>query len=788
MERKRKCTEESFSQRGETSQDIVQDVPVEKTDDPCTTSSGYPPEMKTLKKGTKRGNSSPEKEYETSNKRGKIVETFQDIVQDVPVEKTDDPCTTSSEYPPEMKTLKKGTKRGNSSPEKEDETPNKRGKIVETSQDIVQDVPVEKTDDPCTTSSEYPPEMKTLKKGTKRGHSSAQKEDETPNKRGKIVETFQDIVQDVPVEKTDDPCTTSSEYPPEMKTLKKGTKRGNSSPEKEDETSNKRGKIVETFQDIVQDVPVEKTDDPCTTSSEYPPEMKTLKKGTKRGNSSPEKEDETPNKRGKIVETSQDIVQDVPVEKTDDPCTTSSGHPPEMKTLKKGTKRGDSSAEKEDETPNKRRKIVESESGKDVTSEIRFSASAKTRSSHLHQERVENQSCRDQHKRKRTSDTETTTKRRCESDNSIDQAPEGVIGAQTTSPSEQVTACLSLESFIFTRKLGEGSFGKVMLATHQPSGLQLAVKMVKKRKLLENAKHTIRIERGVLEITEKSRFFTHAYGTFQTADYAFYAMEYLTGGDLTAFIKSRGPLDVCTTRFLAAEILSGIQFLHSRGIIHRDLKPDNILLDGDGHAKIADFGLAAMNVFGSQKISEFCGTPGYMAPEMVRQQPFNYTADLFAFGVMVFQMATGSYPFYSGPCLRRLAYSLQCDEPFYPNTMDSQLRNVIERLLCKSPEKRQEVCSNLKGHPFFSTINWEELEAGRSRPPFTMTPIPVLETSKQMELDQVMSGTEAQKPPITPEDQQLFCGFSYISNRWKNIKSRRNNSNGNITYSPPPNT
>ncbi|XP_073405522.1 protein kinase C delta type-like [Dendrobates tinctorius] len=132
-----------------------------------------------------------------------------------------------------------------------------------------------------------------------------------------------------------------------------------------------------------------------------------------------------------------------------------------------------------------------------------------------------------------------------------------------------MTACLSLECLIFTRELGEGSFGKVMLATHQPSGLQLAVEMVKKRKLLENCKDTLRLERDVLEITEDSRFITHAYGTFQTVDYAFYAMEYLSGGELTAFIDSRAPLDVCMTRFLAAEILSGIEFLHSRGIIHR---------------------------------------------------------------------------------------------------------------------------------------------------------------------------------------------------------------------------
>ncbi|XP_073437966.1 protein kinase C theta type-like [Dendrobates tinctorius] len=186
-----------------------------------------------------------------------------------------------------------------------------------------------------------------------------------------------------------------------------------------------------------------------------------------------------------------------------------------------------------------------------------------------------------------------------------------------------------------------------------------------------------------------------------------------------------------------------------------------------------------MNVFGSQKIRGVYGTRCYMAPEMILEQPFNYTVDLFAFGVILFQMATVSDPFNYD---RRDKW----DKPRYPRTMDSQLRDLIKRLLCKSPEKRQVVCSNLKGHPFFSPISWEELEAGRSRPPFTMTPIPVMETSKQIELYQVMSGTEAQKPPITPEDQRLFCGFSYISKRWKSINSRSNNSNENITQSPPP--
>ncbi|XP_040278300.1 protein kinase C delta type-like [Bufo bufo] len=159
-------------------------------------------------------------------------------------------------------------------------------------------------------------------------------------------------------------------------------------------------------------------------------------------------------------------------------------------------------------------------------------------------------------------------------------------------------------------------FLQVMLATHTACQQQLAVKLVKKRVLLQDFKDNVLIERQVLEVTGKSPLFTHAYATFQTKDYAFFIMEFLSGGDLSGLMRANAPFTVPVTRFMAAEIICGLQFLHTRGIIHRDIKPANILIDSAGHLKIADFGLAVMNIFGDKKISEYAGTLRYMAPEV----------------------------------------------------------------------------------------------------------------------------------------------------------------------------
>ncbi|XP_075189427.1 uncharacterized protein LOC142285965 [Anomaloglossus baeobatrachus] len=164
-----------------------------------------------------------------------------------------------------------------------------------------------------------------------------------------------------------------------------------------------------------------------------------------------------------------------------------------------------------------------------------------------------------------------------------------------TTPAESPIIVTGLESFTFHKIIGQGGYGKVMLATHKACKQKVAVKMVNKRLLIEDSRDDILIERQVLEMTRKSPFITRAFSTFQSQDYVFYVMEYLSGGDLRHFLIRNAPLPIPAIR---------------------DLKPENILLDSTGHLKIADFGLAATNIFGDTKTSDCVGTYIYRAPEV----------------------------------------------------------------------------------------------------------------------------------------------------------------------------
>ncbi|KAM4044999.1 protein kinase C delta type-like [Anomaloglossus baeobatrachus] len=333
-----------------------------------------------------------------------------------------------------------------------------------------------------------------------------------------------------------------------------------------------------------------------------------------------------------------------------------------------------------------------------------------------------------------------------------------------TTPAESPIIVTGLESFTFHKILGEGAFGKVILATHHATQQQVAVKMVKKRLLLEKLRDNVLIERQVLEMTRKSPLISQAFSTFQSQDYLFYVMEYISGGDL---LKIRVPFTIPAIRFFAAELICGLQFLHSRGIIHRDIKPDNILLDSTGHLKIADFGVAVMNIFGDTKTSGCAGTLFYMAPEILQEKPYNTAVDWFSAGVVICTLATGRHPFYRGQIGGAIIKAIINDDPVFPNEMDPQLKAVIEGLLDKSPESRQKFVDNIRDHPFFKEINWTDIEEARACPPFQLPPPPVMTSEK---IKHVLSFTETIQPPIAETDQNLFSGFTFANDGWKVIK------------------
>ncbi|XP_040207986.1 protein kinase C delta type-like [Rana temporaria] len=336
----------------------------------------------------------------------------------------------------------------------------------------------------------------------------------------------------------------------------------------------------------------------------------------------------------------------------------------------------------------------------------------------------------------------------------------GVGGTTNIPTTGRIEAPLGPESFIYHRILGQGGCGKVLLATHRDSGKLVAIKMVIKDSLVNYDPHFIHVERQVLEIAEGSPFCAHAYATFQTEDYMYYVMEYLSGGDL--FYTTIDPCDLTTIRHLAAELLCGLDFLHSNGVAHRDLKPENIFIDGTGHVRIGDFGLAATNMFGSKTLTGRTGTQSYWAPEVVRCQPYDTSADYFSLGTLLCKTVFGVNPFH-GESMKEIMRNICCKIPRLQRGIDPVLADFLCKLLRKDQNMRKEAVANIRQHPFFNGVNWEEVEARKTPPPFANQLSPMEMTASVIELEDLVKHQQ----PISDTKQKLFNGFSFVSDAWR---------------------
>uniref|UniRef100_A0ABI7XKL9 Protein kinase C n=1 Tax=Felis catus TaxID=9685 RepID=A0ABI7XKL9_FELCA len=244
----------------------------------------------------------------------------------------------------------------------------------------------------------------------------------------------------------------------------------------------------------------------------------------------------------------------------------------------------------------------------------------------------------------------------------------------------------------------------------------------------------------------------------------FFVMEYLNGGDLMYHIQSCHKFDLSRATFYAAEIILGLQFLHSKGIVYRDLKLDNILLDKDGHIKIADFGMCKENMLGDAKTNTFCGTPDYIAPEILLGQKYNHSVDWWSFGVLLYEMLIGQSPFH-GQDEEELFHSIRMDNPFYPRWLEKEAKDLLVKLFVREPEKRLGVRGDIRQHPLFREINWEELERKEIDPPFrpkVKSPYDCSNFDKEF-LNEKPRLSFADRALINSMDQNMFRNFSFIN-------------------------
>ncbi|KAL8950627.1 MAG: hypothetical protein Q9222_003358 [Ikaeria aurantiellina] len=282
---------------------------------------------------------------------------------------------------------------------------------------------------------------------------------------------------------------------------------------------------------------------------------------------------------------------------------------------------------------------------------------------------------------------------------------------------------IGLEHFNFLAVLGKGNFGKVMLAETKATKKLYAIKVLKKEFIIENDEvESTKSEKRVFLVANKERhpFLLNLHACFQTETRVYFVMEYISGGDLMLHIQ-RGQFGSKRAQFYAAEVCLALKYFHENGVIYRDLKLDNILLALDGHIKIGDYGLCKEDMWYGSTTSTFCGTPEFMAPEILLDKKYGRAVDWWAFGVLIYQMLLQQSPF-RGEDEDEIYDAILADEPLYPIHMPRDSVSILQKLLMREPELRlgsgptdaQEIMS----HAFFRNINWDEFSEKKVPPPF----------------------------------------------------------------------
>uniref|UniRef100_UPI00358EDD2A protein kinase C epsilon type-like n=1 Tax=Myxine glutinosa TaxID=7769 RepID=UPI00358EDD2A len=326
---------------------------------------------------------------------------------------------------------------------------------------------------------------------------------------------------------------------------------------------------------------------------------------------------------------------------------------------------------------------------------------------------------------------------------------------------------LSLKNFSFIKVLGKGSFGKVMLAELRGTNEVFAIKVLKKDSIVQDDDIDCTMtEKRVLALAQQHPYLTQLYCCFQTQDRLFFVMEYVNGGDLMFQIQRSRKFDEPRSRFYAAEVISALTFLHNQGVIYRDLKLDNILLDAEGHCKLADFGMCKENIWNAATTNTFCGTPDYIAPEILQELEYSASVDWWALGVLMYEMMAGQPPF-EADNEDDLFESILHDDVLYPVWLSKEAVAILKAVSVRRPNRRLEVEDAICKHPFFHDMDWELLEQRKIKPPFK----PRIKTKKDVNnFDQDFTRED---PVLTPIEDAIikqinqgdFKGFTYTAER-----------------------
>ena len=287
---------------------------------------------------------------------------------------------------------------------------------------------------------------------------------------------------------------------------------------------------------------------------------------------------------------------------------------------------------------------------------------------------------------------------------------------------------VELDDFQIMKVLGRGTFGKVCLVQYKPTKEYYAMKSLKKDVLLDmdQVQSTI-LEKKILQSLDHP-FLVGMVFCFQTEERIYFIMPFIRGGELFQHLRTEKFFKEDKARFYAASMGVALEYLHNHGIVYRDIKPENILIGEDGYLKLIDFGMAKM-LKGNEKAMSFCGTPEYLAPEIITGEGHNRAADWWSYGILLFEMLCGIPPFYCENTERMYDLITNAELRFPKRIQLSEnAKDLIKKLLIKKQDKRLGVekgFEEIKSHPFFKGFDFDALLAKKLEAPF----IPVLKDS-----------------------------------------------------------
>jgi len=323
----------------------------------------------------------------------------------------------------------------------------------------------------------------------------------------------------------------------------------------------------------------------------------------------------------------------------------------------------------------------------------------------------------------------------------------------------------STGQFELLRVLGQGSFGKVFLVRKikgKDSGTLYAMKVLKKATLKVRDRVRTKLERNILADVNHP-FIVKLQYAFQTEGKLYLILDFLRGGDLFTRLSKEVMFTEEDVKFYLAELALALNHLHSVGIIYRDLKPENILLDSSGHIAVTDFGLCKEGV--EEKAFSFCGTVEYMAPEVVNRRGHDFSADWWSFGVLMFEMLTGRLPF-QGEDRKQTMNQILKAKLGMPTFLSPEAQGLLRALFKRNPTNRLGSGPNgiedIKAHTFFSSIDWEQLVAKATPPPFQ----PTVVADDTFHFDTEYTSRTPKDSPAVPASaraHELFRGFSYVA-------------------------